>query len=55
MTMFSPLPPEQCEMLDMIRDAFAVMDDATAAALDPVLIEHRDFIYNEFLELPLSL
>lgn len=24
-------------------------------ALDPVLLEHRDFIYREFLELPLTL
>jgi hypothetical protein len=27
----------------------------TAKALDPILLEHRDFLYGEYLELPLTL
>ncbi len=27
----------------------------TARALDSILLEHRDFIYREYLELPLAL
>jgi glutathione S-transferase len=52
---FSPLPQEHCAMPDAIRAAFESTDDATARALDPILLEHRDFIYAQHLELPLSL
>jgi glutathione S-transferase len=52
---FSPLPEEQCAMLPPIRSAFETLDESIAQALDPILIKHRDFIYAEFLELPLSL
>ena len=37
------------------RAAFETLDAATAAALDPMLLEHRDMMYRERLELPLSL
>ncbi len=53
--LFKPLPPEQCPMPDAMRPAFEALDAATEKALDPILIEHRDFIYEEHLELPLSL
>ncbi|MFC3151459.1 hypothetical protein ACFOEK_10515 [Litoribrevibacter euphylliae] len=52
---FNPLPEEQCQMLEPIRKVFEQQDQAVLDALDPVLIEHRDFIYSEFLELPVSL
>ena len=55
MAMFKPLPPEQCPMMEFIRPTLEAMDVATATALDPILLEHRDFIYREFLELPLTL
>ena len=55
MAMFKPLPPEQCPMVDLIRPTLEAMDAATAKALDPILLEHRDFVYREFLELPLTL
>jgi hypothetical protein len=42
-------------MADSMRPAFETMDDATAKALDTVLLEHRDSVYDAFLELPLSL
>lgn len=55
MALIRPLPPEQCPMPDMMRSAFEASDPATTKALDPILIEHRDYVYEEFLELPLSL
>jgi glutathione S-transferase len=53
--MFGPLPPDQCEMQHGTRAAFAARDAQTEAALDPILFEHRDMMYAEHLELPLSL
>jgi glutathione S-transferase len=55
MAMFSPLPHEQCPMPKALRASFESLDDATRAALDPILFEHRDRIYAEYLELPLTL
>jgi glutathione S-transferase len=55
MALFQPLPPAQCSMPDALRPAFETLDDATAKALDPILLEHRDFLYDAYLELPLSL
>ena len=55
MAMFLPLPPEQCRMDVPTRGAFESRDAEIEAALDPILFEHRDRIYAERLELPLSL
>ncbi len=53
--LFDPLPPEQCEMNPHTRAAFETRDEAITAALHPALLEHRDMMYAEHLELPLSL
>ena len=55
MGLFAPLPNDLCPMPDPFRAAFSMMDDATRAALDPILLEHRDEIYKQHLELPLTL
>lgn len=55
MALFRPLPPEHCAMDAASRAAFEMRDPATDAALDPILLRHRDRIYAEHLELPLSL
>jgi len=55
MTMFAPLSPEQCRMDEATRAAFASRDPQIEAALEPALIAHRDMMYAENLELPLSL
>ncbi len=55
MALFRPLPPEHCPMPEPMREAFESLDPETAAALDPILLEHRDRIYQEHLELPLTL
>ena len=55
MAMFRPLPEPQCAMDPATRVAFETRDAQTEAALDPVLIEHRDMMYAQHLELPLAL
>ncbi len=55
MALFLPLPPAQCAMDAANRAAFETLDAATAAALDPVLLAHRDMMYARHLALPLSL
>jgi glutathione S-transferase len=55
MAMLGPLPQEQCAMSTTVRTAFETLDKQTRAALDPILFQHRDMIYAEHLELPLSL
>lgn len=55
MALLKPLPEAQCAMDAGSRAAMETLDAATAAALDPILLEHRDMMYREWLELPLSL
>lgn len=55
MAFFKPLPEAQCAMDPKIRQAFESLDADTAAALDPLLIEHRDRMYARHLALPLTL
>jgi glutathione S-transferase len=55
MAMFRPLPSPQCEMDAATRAAFEMRDAQTDAALDAVLLEHRDMMYARYLALPLSL
>ncbi len=55
LALFAPLPEDICEMNPDSRAAFVSMDDETRAALDPILLEHRDRMYADVLETPLSL
>ena len=55
MAMFRPLPAPQCTMNESTRQAFELVDAVTEEALDPILFEHRDWMYAQHLELPLSL
>ena len=55
MTMFSPLPEAQCKMDAATRTAFERRDPQIETALDPILLAHRDMMYAQHLELPLSL
>ena len=55
MALFVPLPESQCAMHPAARAAFEWVDDETLAAIDPLLLEHRDMMYARHLELPLSL
>jgi glutathione S-transferase len=53
--LIKPLPEELCPMPRGIRAGFNNEDPAIEAALSPQLMAHRDFIYREYLELPLIL
>ena len=55
LALISPLPEAQCQMKETTRAAFSTLDEATKAALDPIILAHRDLIYEKHLELPLSL
>ncbi len=55
MALFKPLPESVCPMNPGVRAAFEWLDAETAAAIDPILFEHRDMMYARHLELPLSL
>jgi len=48
------LPPEQCPLPEHLRDLFSTMTDAVRAAIDPILIEHRDHVWREHIGLPLD-
>ena len=55
MALVAPLPEAQCRMEPGLRAAFEWHDADTRAAIDPVLLEHRDMMYTKHLELPVSL
>lgn len=55
LAMLRPLPHDVCAMDATTRAAFEFRDEATDAALDEVLLAHRDAVYREHLALPLSL
>lgn len=52
--LLAPLPPAQCPMPDWLRASYERRIPELEAALDPALFEHRDFIYQEYLELPID-
>jgi hypothetical protein len=50
-----PLAAELCPMPQRIREMFTITEPTIVAAIDPILFEHRDFIFKQFLELPVDL
>jgi len=50
--MLEPLPPAQCPMATAFRSSYSNPDPEVQDALSRLLIQHRDFIYRSFLELP---
>jgi len=50
----NPLPEDLCPMTPMMRKTYTNTNPAIAAAASPILYEHRDFIYHEYLELPVD-
>ena len=50
-----PLPADVCPMPDMLRASYAGAGDRVMDAVDPALLAHRDRIYRDHLEFPLSL
>jgi len=52
--MIQPLPAEQCPMPDMLRGGYTLTHEEALAAVDPILLEHRDRMYRDWLPLPLD-
>jgi glutathione S-transferase len=50
-----PLPHELCPMRQGMRRAYDCADPLILGATTPQLLAHRDFIYREYLELPVDL
>ena len=53
--LLQPLPHELCPMPQPFRKMYTNTDPVVQAAVKPILLEHRDFIYHEYLELPIDL
>lgn len=53
-TLIQPLPQELCPMAPGLRRAQTVTSPQILRELDPILLEHRDFIYHEYLQLPMD-
>jgi len=51
----SPLPPDKLPLDDAMRPIFTSTEPEVIALLEGRLLEHRDRIYDEFLELPVPL
>ena len=50
----NPMPNDLCPMSPGFRATYTNTDPEIAAAASPILYEHRDFIYKEYLELPVD-
>jgi glutathione S-transferase len=50
-----PLPHDLCPMPANFRKMYQCADPIVRAALTPQLLAHRDFIYHDYLELPIDL
>ncbi len=50
-----PLAQELCPMPRIIRELFTTTEPAIVAAMNPILFEHRDFIFRNYFELPVDL
>ena len=50
----APLPPAQCPMREASRAGFTASDPEIVAALDPVLVEHRDRIFKAHFRDPME-
>lgn len=53
--LIAPLPHEVCPMPEMLRGLYGDPGPEVADALDPALLEHRDFIYQNHMEYPVVL
>ncbi len=52
--MVEPLPEASCAMPAGNRGVYSLRDPEVRSCADPVLLEHRDFVYEKHLSLPLD-
>lgn len=50
----APLPPKVCPMPEFMRSNYSHLTPDIAAALDPLLLRHRDMIYERHIGLPMD-
>ena len=50
--MVAPMPPARCPMPGKLREIYE-SSASLGIVVDPILIEHRDFIFEEHLALPM--
>ncbi|WP_340316256.1 glutathione S-transferase family protein [Rhizorhabdus argentea] len=53
--MIQPLPQDCCAMAPELAASYTLSDPEILAAVDPLILAHRDFIYRNHMELPLRL
>jgi len=53
--LIEPLPVEQCDMVPLFRELYTLHDRELLARVDPLLMEHRNELYRDFLESPIRL
>lgn len=53
--LLKPLPEEQCRFAPMLRAQYTAEDPRILEAASPRLLEHRDFVYEKHLGLPIDL
>lgn len=53
-TLIGPMPAELCPIAEDLRAKYATVAPAVAAVRDPILFEHRDYIYQTYLPLPVT-
>ena len=51
----SIMSPEVCPLDSTIRPMFENVSEEVRSAIDPILIEHRDFIMKEYFKVPMEL
>lgn len=52
--LYDPLPHDVCPMAEPLRVAYTLRDADVRKGADPLLLEHRDLIYERHLSLPLD-
>ena len=50
----SPMPPEKCPIPEWLRASYAAIGPVVEAALNPLLLTHRDFVWAEHIGLPMD-
>jgi glutathione S-transferase len=53
--LIQPLPDELCRISPAFRRMYTCGDATVMSAMSPRLLEHRDWIYSQYLELPVDL
>ncbi len=53
--LIEPLPNDLCPITEETRGLYRNTNSTVQAAVNPILMEHRDFIYKQHLELPIDM